>query len=80
MDEILLNRCYRKRRGGDRDAILKFNDRLLTDVTDPSSAAMRIDLAGEEEAESAERAVRLRVLKKIVNRRAETKSLPDEMR
>lgn len=79
MDELLLSRCFRPRRGGERDAILKFNDRIRIDVTN-SRSTMAIDLAGEEEAETAERAVRLRVLKKIVNRRAETKTLPDEMR
>lgn len=42
--------------------------------------SLAIDLAAEEESEATERAVRLRVLKKIVNRRAETKSLPDEQR
>ena len=66
-------------RGGERDALFQFKSRISADVTKRESA-IAVDLAAEEESEAAERAVRLRVLKKIVNRRAETKSLPDEQR
>lgn len=67
------------RRSGDRDAIFQFKTRISNDLR-KKEPAIAIDLAAEEEMEAAERAVRLKVLKKIVNRRAETKSLPDEQR
>lgn len=69
----------RCRRIGDRDVRVKAQKRAKGDMVTKESA-LAIDLANLEECEAAERAVRLRVLKKIVSRRAETKNLPDEQR
>lgn len=62
------------------DAIGTYRKRMRQSLVDKNMSDLRIDLAHEEESEAMERAVRLRVLKKIVNRRAETKSMPEEKR